>query len=205
MEDIILIGLGGHAKSIVDTIETSGSYNIVGFIDVDTEKSYRDYNVIGNDDDIKEIYDSGIKNAFVSIGYMGNSNLRNQLYYKLKEIGFVLPSIIDKTAIIAKDVDIGEGTFIGKNAIVNADSKIGKMCIINTGVILEHDCEVGDFTHIAVGTSICGGCKIEENVFIGAKTIIIQGIIISSDSRIGAGATILKNINDNSLVVGVWK
>lgn len=31
MENIILLGLGGHAHSVVDSIEQAGEYNIIGF------------------------------------------------------------------------------------------------------------------------------------------------------------------------------
>lgn len=31
MEDIVLLGIGGHAHSIVDSIEQKKQYNIVGF------------------------------------------------------------------------------------------------------------------------------------------------------------------------------
>lgn len=34
MKDIILIGFGGHAKSVIDSIEGLGEYNIVGYTDV---------------------------------------------------------------------------------------------------------------------------------------------------------------------------
>lgn len=35
MEDIILLGAGGHAHSVVESIEQSGKYNIIGFLDTE--------------------------------------------------------------------------------------------------------------------------------------------------------------------------
>lgn len=34
MEDIILLGIGGHAHSVVDSVECAGQYHIVGFLDL---------------------------------------------------------------------------------------------------------------------------------------------------------------------------
>lgn len=67
-----------------------------------------------------------------------------KIYKYLKDIGFVLPVILDPSAIISSDVQIGEGTFVGKNAIINAGVKIGKMAIINTQSLVEHECIVSD-------------------------------------------------------------
>lgn len=33
MEEIILLGMGGHAHSVVDSIEREGRYHIAGFLD----------------------------------------------------------------------------------------------------------------------------------------------------------------------------
>lgn len=48
MEDIILLGLGGHAHSVVDSIEWAGKYNIIGFLDTKEMqgKHYKDYYVL---------------------------------------------------------------------------------------------------------------------------------------------------------------
>ena len=74
--------------------------------------------------------------AFITLGSVCNPKIRIKLYNRLKEIGFTIPSIIDKSAIIAKECEIGEGTYIGKRAIVNTGAKIGKNTIINTGTIV---------------------------------------------------------------------
>ena len=194
-EKILLIGCGGHARSIIDTIESLGTYEICGFVANEYNK-YKSYKVIGTDDDLQSIYSTGVHNAFICIGYFGNENKREALYCKLKSIGYNLPIIIDSTANIAKDAEIGEGTFVGKNVIVNANSYVGKMVILNTASIIEHDCYIGDFTHISVNSVICGGCEIKDNVFVGANTTIIQGVHIGSGSIIGAGSVILNNVMD---------
>ena len=52
MEDIILLGIGGHAHSVVDSIEQLGLYRIVGFLDIKEkqDEEYKGYHVIGTDD-----------------------------------------------------------------------------------------------------------------------------------------------------------
>ena len=201
MEDIILLGIGGHAHSVVDSIESNGEYSIWGFLDVAERigEQYRGYKVIGTDDILEDCFRKGIKNAFVSIGYVGKGNIRNILYERLKAIGFSLPNIVDKTAVIAKDVIIGEGNFVGKTAVINSATQIGNMCIINTGAIVEHDCKVEDFTHISVGSILCGSVRVGKASFVGANATVIQGKSIANHCIIGAGTTVRKNVGDDCM------
>lgn len=96
MEDIILFGSGGHAHSVVDSIERTGKYNIIGFLDTGEMrgKYFRDYQVLNTDDAIKMYFDKGVRNAFITIGYMGYGDTRNRLYMQLKKIGYIVPNII---------------------------------------------------------------------------------------------------------------
>lgn len=196
MEKIVILGMGGHAKSIIDAIESQNSYEIVGCVvnetSIHTEE--KDYPVIGRDEDMQNLFQQGIRNVALGIGFLGKSKVREKLYFQLKEIGYSFPIICDPSAIISKSVEIGEGTFIGKGAIINTGAVIGRMCIINTGSIIEHGCQVDEFSHISVGTVLCGEVKVGKAAFIGANSTIIQGKEIESNCIIGAGETIKKNI-----------
>lgn len=204
MEDIILLGSGGHAHSVVDSIEQVNQYHVVGFLDVaeKQENSYKGYQVCGTDDDLRDYYLEGVKNAFVAIGYMGNNTVRFSLYKRLKEIGFNIPNIIDITAIVADDVVLEDGIFIGKRAVVNTNSVIKRMSIINTGAIIEHDCFLGEYSHLAVGGILCGGVSVGTRTLIGANATVIQNIKIGNDVIVGAGTVIAKDLRDNIVKYG---
>lgn len=202
MKNLIIIGCGGHAKSVADVLEAQGEYKIRGFIDKEA-KTYRDYRTIGTDDDLETLFEEGVRYAAIGIGFMGKSNLREQIYRRLKEYGYQFPAIVDPTAILAGDAVLGEGTFVGKRAVVNADTRIGRMTIINTGAIIEHNCAVDDFSHVAVGSCICGGAVLGKRVFIGANATVIQQIKIGDDAIIGAGAVVCRNVENGRTVRGV--
>lgn len=197
MKEIILVGFGGHAKSVIDSIEKAKQYRIVGYTDIEAGRDYRGYKFLGNDNVLQHYFDKGIKYAFVSVGYMGKGDLRCRLYKKIKEIGYVIPSIIDISAQIAEDVQIDEGCFVGKGAIINANASVEKMCIINTGAIVEHDCNVAEFSHISVGTVLCGNVKVGRASFVGANATVIQGRTIGNGCIIGAGEVIRRDLADH--------
>lgn len=188
MENLVIVGFGGHAKSIADSIERAGEYRIIGYTDFEEHRT--DYKYLGTDDNLQAIFDAGVKKAVVGVGYLGKGNIRNKLYQTLKMIGFDLPIIVDPCAIVSKTVTVGEGTFIGKNAIVNADAVVGKMAIINTMALVEHECVIEDYSHIAVAAVLCGQVKVREAAFVGANATVIQCMEISAHKIVPAGATI---------------
>ena len=205
MKEIVIIGYGGHAKSLLDTIETVGKYRIAGIVKKNKTDvcSYHGYKIIGTDSDWEQIYLSGIQYACMGIGYLGKGSVREELYIKLKKIGFTFPPIIDPTSIVSKNVLIGEGSYIGKRVVINTDTIIGKMAIINTGAIIEHNCIVNDFSHIAVAAVLCGGVKMGKGCLIGANAVVCQGIKTGDASVVGAGAVVIKNVSAHSTVAGI--
>lgn len=204
MEKIILLGGGGHCKSVIDAIRSLNLYDIYGIIDIEKNigQTICGINIIDCDKNLNKYRDMGIKKAFITIGSVGNSELRVKLYNLAFNIGFEFPIIADKTAIISESVHIGKGTFIGKGAIINADSSIGENCIVNTGSIIEHDCTIGDFVHISPGATVCGGVVIGNNTHIGANSTVLQYRKIGNDSIIGAGSIVTKDVKSNITAYG---
>lgn len=201
MEDIVLIGGGGHARSVADSIINGKNYKIVGYTDLFDTHIKLPY--LGTDDILESLVEHGVVNAVITIGYLGKGNLRDKLYHRAKQAGFRLPKIIDPSAVISNFTEIGEGVFIGKNAVINTGAKIDKMCIINTGSIVEHNNQIGAYSHIAVGVTLCGDVHIGEHTLIGANSTIIQGIHIGRNTIIGAGSVVVDDLPENSRFVRV--
>ena len=143
---LLLIGGGGHCRSVLDTAIQLNIYDEIGIVDF-ADSSCLGVPVVGNDDDIPSLIREGWNEAFITVGSVGNTGIRRRLYEMVKKLNLAVPSLIDPTAVIANGVEIGEGTFVGKRAVVNTCSEIGICAIINTGAIIEHDCKIGEFSH----------------------------------------------------------
>ena len=198
---LLLLGNGGHCKSILDCVISSGQYTEIGIVGQDVSCSDSEY-FVGTDDDLPKLFNTGWKNAFISVGSIGNTKVREKLYRLLSDIGFYMPSIIDPSAVIAKNVRISDGVFIGKKAVVNSGTFIDSCAIINTGSIIEHDCIIGKFVHISPGSTLCGDVHIGDRTHIGAGTVIRQQIKIGENSLIGMGSIVVNNIPDNVVAFG---
>jgi UDP-perosamine 4-acetyltransferase len=200
---IVLIGGGGHCKVVISILKKLENFEIVGIVDNYKAGSLiSGIKIIGSDDDLKDIYKSGIHYALITVGSTKDNTKRYKLFNMVREIGYKFSVIISPEAIVDKSVRIDEGTVIMPGSIINIGSSIGKNCIINTGAIIEHDCKIGDHCHIASGVNIAGTVNIGELSFIGIGATIIQGIKIGKNVTIGAGSVVIKDIPDNVIAVG---
>ena len=204
MRDIVLVGAGGHARSVVDSIEGAGELRITGFVDNDPSCEYRGYRVVGSDEDLPSLLEGGIALAAVCVGFLGAGDTRARLADKLREIGFALPAVVDPSAAVAKDALVGEGAFIGKCAAVNSSARIGGLAIVNSGAVVEHDCAIGECSHVSVNAAVCGGSSIGSRTLVGAGATVIQGVRVGNGCTVGAGAVVLADVPDGSTVVGVY-
>lgn len=192
-QKLILLGGGGHCKSVINSIQLS-KYEILGILDNEKPLGEKilDYHIIGNDEDItKYINDAKF---VITVGQIRNAKIRIKLYEKVMLLGGLFETIIANTAIVSQYAIVGEGSVILHQAVVNADARIGKQCIINTFANIEHDVQIDDFCHVSTGAMINGGVKIGRETFVGSNAMIKQGICISSNSIIQGGSVVLKDV-----------
>ena len=203
-KEIVLMGGGGHCKVIIDAIRKSGEFNIYGIVDpiLAPGETVLDAEVLGPDSMMAELSAKGLKYAFISVGSIGNCETRKKIDAALRRAGFALPVIIHPKAIVAKDVKLGEGTFVAAGAIINPGVSTGRNVIINTAASVDHDCAIGDFVHIAPGVTLSGGVKVGDETHIGTGAKVTQYVDIGSRALIGAGVTVRHNLSDNKSFFG---
>ena len=200
-KNLILVGGGGHCKSVIEVAESAG-YTILGIVDRPEElgKLVLDYKVIGVDDDIPQYVEKA--EFVITVGFIKNPALRIKLYNKVKEAGGKLATIVASTAHVSKYATLGEGTVVMHQAFVNAGAQIGNNVIPNTFTNIEHDAVVGDQCHISTGTMVNGDCKIGQNVFVGSQSVLANGIEVGDNIIIGAGSVVRKSISQKGIYVG---
>jgi len=187
--EIIVIGAGGHARSIIDVIEDSSLFKIAGIIDNNLKLGEKilNYEVIGCDEDLKKLRQK-YKYAVIGIGHIKSNEIRKKMFHLLKQLGFILPVIVSKRAYVSKHTFIDEGSVILHLSMINANTKIGKNCIINSKALIEHDVIIKDNCHIATGAIVNGGVVIGQDSFIGSGSVIQEYAVIKSNSFIKANS-----------------
>lgn len=201
MKDLILIGGGGHCKSVIEVAESCG-YHIMGVLDQPefVGKQVLDYKVIGVDDDIPQYVDKA--DFVITVGFIKNPALRIALFNKVKNAGGSLATLVASTAHVSRYAKLGEGTVVMHNAFVNAGAQIGDNVILNTFCNIEHDAVIGDQCHISTGTMVNGDCKVGKNCFIGSLSVLANGIQVGDDIVVGAGSLVRKSISVKGIYSG---
>ena len=200
--NIILIGAGGHTTSCIDVIEQEKNYLIQGLVGTksDLNNSILGYSVIGTDSDLRDIL-INCPNAIITVGHIKNSELRENLFNELLEIGYKVPSIISPKSYVSKHAIIGAGTIVMHGAIINAGAVIGNNCIINTNALIEHGVKIGNNCHISTNSTVNGDVLIGDNCFIGSCSSIREGIRINNNVFVAMCSLITKDLPKNTTYI----
>lgn len=192
-KNLILVGGGGHCKSVIDVAEALG-YNILGILDHKEKVGTKvlDHEVVGTDEDIPRYVGKAL--FVITVGQIKNNEVRRHVAKLIDEAGGRYATLVASDAYVSKHAYIGEGSVVMHKAIVNADSHIGKNCIINTMANIEHDVVIGDFCHISTGCMINGDTHIGNNVFVGSNSEIHNCKKIVDDVILAAGSVVYKDI-----------
>jgi len=107
-----------------------------------------------------------------------------------------------KGAYLCKGVHMGNFGEV-KDSILGPGTKMGHFSYIGNATIAEN-------VNIGAGTITCNydgvhknPTEIGENAFIGSDTMLVAPVKIGARARTGAGAVVTKNVEDDTLVVGV--
>lgn len=201
---VIILGGGGHAKVLIDTL-LSRSIEIIGITvpDIPQKEEYiQNIKVIGNDVEIFN-YQSDKVLLVNGLGTVKSTDNRMGLFNKFKNKGYSFTKVIHPSVIIGLDVQLAEGVQVMAGAIIQTGSIVGMNSIVNTRSSIDHDCIIGKHVHIAPGVTLSGGIYVEDGVHIGTGASIIQGVKIGRNSLIAAGAVVTKDVRDGSTVAGV--
>lgn len=201
-KDLIIIGAGGHAHSVIDVVESGTEYRIVGLIDSTLslgDKAFG-YEVLGAESDLDALVNGGEFELFIAIG----DNFHRQRVYRL--VNARLPTtkfatLTHPDSQISKRASLGAGTVVMAGAIINAGCHIDDGVIINTGAVIDHDGSIGRFSSLAPLAAVGGSASIGKRTAIGLGAKLIHNISIAHDVCVGAGSLVLKSIERTSVVV----
>lgn len=198
MKKLVVIGAGGYAKSVLDSVNRA-YYHVQGFIDERLDKTeHLGYPVLAHS--LDTLPDREAYCYFIAIG---NNEKRKKWYTRLKERRLPLITVVDTSAMVSPQAELGEGCFVGKLAIVNSCAHIGNDCIINTRALIEHGCTVHDHANLSTNTVINGDVEVGCGSFIGSCSVTIGQLRIGNWSTVGAGAVVTHSVGDGVTVAGV--
>lgn len=204
MKNLVVIGSGGHAKVVIDIIESVKEFKIVGLCDqLRSGEKVEGYKILGKQDDLPELTEKySIDCVIVGIGdNFTRFKVTSLIKKTCPSLEFI--SAIHPNASIAKSVTIGKGSVITNGVIISPHSIVGESCILNTASSLDHDSVIGNFSSFGPGVRTGGLCNIGDLSALGISTTLIHTITIGEETIIGAGSIVMKDVGSFVVAYGI--
>lgn len=199
MENLIIIGAGGHGKVVADIALSMKTYRQIYFLDDDCSKQLlKGTKLIGS---IDKAVDFRKTSDFIVA--LGENTQRKKIQMELEAKDYSMATLVHPRAVIGTDVYIDQGTVVMAGVVINSLSKIEKGCIINTGCYLDHNNKISAFTHISPGSNLAGTVNVGTECWLGIGCSISNNVSICSKTVVGAGAVVLKDISETGTYVGI--
>lgn len=192
MRSLLLIGCGGHARSLIDVIEAAGQWRIHGLIGLPEQvgSTVLGYPVLGTDADLQTLHQDSPA-ALLAVGQLPHAAPRRRLAGLLDRFGFTSPVLVSPHAVVSRHARLGAGTVVGHGVIVNAGASVGEHCILNSRALIEHDVQLGDHCHVSTGALLNGGACVGSGSFIGSGAMLREGLQLPEDTVISAGKRVM--------------
>lgn len=199
MKRLALLGASGHGKVVADAALACGWGSVEFFDDAWPQRSSnRHWLVVGNSD----ILMGRLHEFHGVIVSIGDCAVRWEKHQALKAAGAALTTVIHPAATVSRYAALGAGSVVMAGAVINTDSHVGQASIVNTGATVDHDCLLADGVHISPGAHLSGGVSVGHCTMVGVGVAVMQGVCIGKNAVVGAGAVVLRDVEDQSVVVG---
>jgi sugar O-acyltransferase (sialic acid O-acetyltransferase NeuD family) len=196
-EGVVVLGAGGHGKSILSVLLASGT-TIVGVLDDDAElrgRSILGVPVLGP---LAEIHNLAPCAAVVGLG---ENALRRSVVERFPGVEWA--RVIYPGAYVNPTASIGEGSVVFPGAIIGAEVVVGAHAIVSGHTTVGHDCVLEDFAQVAPGVQIAGSVHVGAGAMLAIGSIVCPGVRIGAGAILGAGAVAVKDIPAGCTAFGV--
>lgn len=182
---LLVIGAGGHGRSVAEAASLSGVFEVVGFLDdhLPLGEVVLDTLVLGTVacmDTYRYLSDQVI----VAIG---NNVVREQLMLQLEHVGFEFATVVHPRAFVSPTSELGKGSVVMAGAIVGTQAYLGKGTIVNCGAVVDHQATVDDFGHLGVNASMAGAAVLGRGAWLQAGAVLGYGVKTPAGAVLPAG------------------
>lgn len=204
MDEVLVIGAGGHATVVADALLEAGE-PVLGFTDQNAALHGRmayGLRVLGSDAEVLARYTRERLRLANGIGGVGVGGLRRKIQQQMEVEGWRFVGLRHGSAVVSMRASVDATVQLLARCAVQIGATIGRGCIVNTGAIVEHDCSLGEYVHVAPGAVVCGGVHIGDESHIGAGAVLKQGIRLGPRTLVAAGAVVTRDFDGGGILVG---
>lgn len=193
---LVILGFGGHARSVADVALRSGIDRIVFF-----DESARPGESFAGF--AAQPHWPEALPGWCAFPASGDPERRRDLIRSSEERGFEICSLLSPSAYVGLEAIVDKGVLIAHQAHIGPGARIGAGAIVNTAAVVDHETQIGEYSHIAVNATVAGRCVIGRSVMIGAGATITHKISICDGVTVGAGTVVVRDITEPGTYVGL--
>lgn len=185
---LLIVGAGGHGRSVAEAVLMADQFRLVGFADDGAfarGEAVWDLPVLGPATEF-ENYASHATHAVLAIG---NNVLRQKLFAQLQAAGFALASVIHPKAMVSPRAQLCAGVAVMAGAIVGTEATLGQGAIVNCGAVVDHHAHVHEFGHLGVNACMAGGSVLGALAWMQAGSAIGYGVQVAAGTVLKPGET----------------
>lgn len=190
---LLVVGAGGHGRSVAEAAELSGQFEVVGFLDdaLPAGKSVLNVAVLG------PMVSMGHHRAAAdqTIVAIGNNTVREKLIQQLAATGFALATVVHPQAIVSSSAVLSEGSAVMAGAIVGTEARLGMGSIVNCSAVVDHYAIVEDFAHLGVNASMAGGTVLGRGAWMQAVAALGYGVTVPAGGMLAPGEAVDSKTN----------
>lgn len=200
---LYIVGAGGFGREVYGWLQDEASllaeYDLIGFLDDDCD-ALKDFDV--GHEVVGEISDFEFdENSFFICG-IGTVEWKKKLCQPLVAAGARFLTLIHPTALIGRNVTLGDGAVICPWVTLTCDLSVGSMSLINCHSSAGHDVRVGSWCTISGHCDLTGGTIIEDEVFLGSGVRVIPYKTVGAGATVGAGSVVIRDVPSHTRVFG---
>jgi len=211
--ELVIVGAGGYgsvAASVADDINTlaykqdqEAPWDVVGYADSDATKVGRRHAgraVLGTIEEMGRDFHGRDIWFFCAIG---ENNVRAKIVRIAEKFGWKPATLVHPTAVLARNVEIGAGTYIGPVAVISVNTKIGAHVVVDMHVSIGHDAVLNDFCAVFPGARISGCCCLGEYALVGSNATLLPGTRLGERAAVGASSLAHGSVEPDTTILGV--
>jgi len=177
MRRLLIVGAGGHGRSVAEAVLLGSDWELAGFVDDGwpASKDVWGHPVLGDTRALAAVRES----ASFAIVAIGNNAVREGLHRRLREAGFDLATVIHPKAVVSPRARLGAGCAVMASAVVGTEASLGEGVIVNCAAVVDHHCRVEDFGHLGTGACMAGGTVMGRSAWMQAGSSLGYGLKVA--------------------------
>jgi sugar O-acyltransferase (sialic acid O-acetyltransferase NeuD family) len=189
----LILGSGGHGRSVADAIRAQGDA-VLGFLD---DNRSADELVAGDPVlgplrlawDVKTLpcpERAPTPDRFVVA--FGNPVLRQRWQQVLEAAGAPVGVVVHPRACVSPSAQLAPGCVVLAGAVINADAQLERGVLVNSGAVVDHDAFCGAYSQLGVNAAMAGGARLGPLASLAAGEVLGCGERRFAELELAPGA-----------------